>query len=306
MDFSLLIVLSILPALILLWYFERQDKGLKEPRRLKWKIFWWGILATVFAGIIEVFMDDFIRKFVTEDTNFYLSIFLSAFVVAAFVEEALKMWVVKAHVYKSEHFNEIMDGITYTIIASLGFATFENIFYVLDGGFGIGILRALVSVPGHAFFSGIMGYYIGKARFEEDVSVSRKLLVKGFTIAVFYHGLFNFLLFTESMMIFLVFPLIIVMAYHLKHKIEKARFEDKVDGELEPHGYNGYIFGKIIRVFFGSLFLFVGAGSVVGSIMLVQDPSSGYGGADIAGSIIFALVLLFMSYRLLKRPRSSL
>ncbi len=59
MQTVLLIILSILPAALLLWYFERQDKGHKEPHKLKWKIFRWGILATVFAIFIEIFVEEF-------------------------------------------------------------------------------------------------------------------------------------------------------------------------------------------------------------------------------------------------------
>jgi len=293
----LLVLLSILPAVILLWFFEKQDKGRKEPRRLKWKIFKWGLLATVFAGFIEVYVDGFFQNFIDPVENFFPYIIVSSFIVAAFVEEALKLWVVKTHVYKSKYFDEVMDGITYTIIASLGFATLENIFYVLDGGFTIGIIRAFISVPAHALFSGIMGYFIGKARFEVDSKKSQKLLIKGFAIAVFYHGTFNFLLFTESFLAFLVIPLLIIMWLHLKSKIIQARIADKVTTRLPDR----LTVGRVIKVLFATLLIFVGVGSILGSIILTQDPLYDYTIKDVIYSSIFGLFLFLMSWGLLRR-----
>ncbi|MBD3361097.1 PrsW family intramembrane metalloprotease [Candidatus Peregrinibacteria bacterium] len=297
MKLAILIILSILPAIILLWYFEKQDKGRKEPRKLKWKIFGWGILATVIAAVIELNLEDFYFYIgIDPIKHFWLYIFLGSFVTAALVEEALKLWIVKTHVFRNKHFDEVMDGITYTIIASLGFATLENILYVLGLGYGIAIVRALISVPAHALFSGIMGFYIGKSRFAVP-SESSKLLWKGFGIAIFYHGLFNFLLFTRSALVFLVIPLMIIMGVHLKTKINEARFADKVT-KTKPQKFTAI---KILKIFVGTVLIVVGIGSLAGSIMLSQDPTSGYTYQDIIYSSIFAVVLIAISYAVLKK-----
>lgn len=39
-------------------------------------------------------------------------------------------------------FDEPLDGIVYGVTASLGFATLENILYVVDGGFEVALVRA--------------------------------------------------------------------------------------------------------------------------------------------------------------------
>ena len=73
MQTALLIVLSIIPAEVLLWYFNKQDKGKPEPKKLKWKIFGWGGLAAVFAVIIELNVEEFYRYLgITQQTNFWL------------------------------------------------------------------------------------------------------------------------------------------------------------------------------------------------------------------------------------------
>lgn len=76
-----------------------------------------------------------------------------------------------------------------------------------------------------------MGYYIGLSRFVTDRKRRRALMWKGYLSATFYHGLFNFLLFTESLYSFLVLPLLIYMALDLRKKIKLAHKAD-AGGEL--------------------------------------------------------------------------
>jgi len=313
MRITFLILISILPVIILLWYFEKQDKGKKEPLSLKWKIFKWGIMATIFAAIIEVGIDMAIIGFFAETSWAY--IFLTSFVTAAVTEEALKLWVVKEHASGKTEFDEIMDGISYTIIASLGFAALENILYVIQGGFLVGVLRASLSVPAHALFSGVMGYYIGKAHFTADKSRSKKLLLKGFLLGVLYHGLFNFFLFTGTMLVFLVIPLIAVMGLHLKILIKQARFEDKVD-KLAPKPFT---LKRIIKTVFTSFLIAGGVISLVASmavaffgpqIMAETPGQTVYTEETHLGVVVFwgitGLILLVISYFVIRNsPQNS-
>jgi len=293
----LLLAISIIPVFLLLWFFEKQDKGKKEPLKLKWKVFKWGLLAVLFAAFIEVNIEIIIKMI---SMNFFVYIFLTAFVLAAMTEEALKMWVVKKFVFKDRHFDEVMDGITYTIIASLGFAMMENIFYVLDGGIGVGIIRALMSVPAHAMFSGIMGYYIGKARFMNTPWDGRALLWKGYAIAVLYHGLFNFFLLSESALMFLVFPLLIIMGVHLNQKIKSARFEDKVD-KIKP---KKVCIRGIIKIFIASIISIIGTISFIGTIILVENGEDGYSDDNILYSGGFALFTFLISFLIVRGKKT--
>ncbi|MGQ9701154.1 MAG: PrsW family glutamic-type intramembrane protease [bacterium] len=64
----------------------------------------------------------------------------------------MKIFCGQKWIYNQIEFDEVMDGIVYCVASSLGFATVENIIYVLDRGAGTGILRAFLSVSGYAFF----------------------------------------------------------------------------------------------------------------------------------------------------------
>ena len=141
-----------------------------------------------------------IAAIVLEDILLALPVpeFAASFAIVAVVEEGLKFVVVWAKPYRSSHFNEVMDGIVYATAASLGFATVENLLYVLGpgGGLGVGIVRALVSVPGHVSDSGIMGFYLGLAKpfRNQSEGQERHLMAKGLLIAIALHGSYDALL----------------------------------------------------------------------------------------------------------------
>lgn len=229
LTFSLLMALA--PSIGLLIYFYKQDRKKPEPIGLITRIFFLGIVFTIPACLIEIMSD---KIFFRLNGSTALYNFLKAFMVAAFVEELIKLIIVKKFVYKNPHFDEVMDGIVYTIVASLGFAFMENLIYVIDGGIEVAVARAFTAVPMHAVASGIMGYYIGKAKFSENRKKENALIYKGLWFAIFIHGTYNFLLFESpeiSLILTLaIFPLIILTFVKLKEKIKIAIAEDLHEG----------------------------------------------------------------------------
>jgi len=120
----------------------------------------------------------------------------------------MKFAAVRAKAYDSPTFSEPMDGIIYGVTASLGFATVENIFYVMGfGAISTAIARAFLSVPSHAAYGGIMGYYLGLAKpfsTEHNKKRERRLIITGLTIAIMLHGLFDAIAFTTPGIVGLV------------------------------------------------------------------------------------------------------
>ncbi|MDC7228186.1 MAG: PrsW family glutamic-type intramembrane protease [Spirochaetales bacterium] len=220
MNFLLLnILLAILPALALILYFYRRDSQKKEPVVLIWKIFVIGFFSVFPAVLIELVLDEFAGS-----SNSLQNIFVRAFVVAALVEEGIKLAVVRFFVFNRNDFDEITDGIIYTITASMGFACFENILYS-TGGLSTVLLRAFTAVPLHAIASGIMGYYIGYSKFSDTNAIA-----KGLLIAVVIHGLYDFVLFTGTALGFLVIPLLIICWFILRKLMKKALLLDRMTG----------------------------------------------------------------------------
>jgi RsiW-degrading membrane proteinase PrsW (M82 family) len=86
-------------------------------------------------------------------------------------------------------------------MVGMGFATLENLMYVLKyaeigQGLQVGIKRMFLSVPAHGTFAVVMGYFIGKAKF--DAKNSFWLMLTGLLGAIFFHGTFDFFLFVNE------------------------------------------------------------------------------------------------------------
>ena len=185
-------IAAIIPSIILVCYYYRLDKQKPEPKGLVIKMFFLGILCVIPAIFLELLAIKFNQLFLWSPILFNL---VRAFVVAGFCEEFIKLATVKKYAYNNVHFDEVADGILYTVVVSLGFACFENVMYVMSTGMETAIARAVLSVPMHAGCSGLMGYYIGKAKFAQSKKEEKKLMYKGLGIAILIHGLYNFCIF---------------------------------------------------------------------------------------------------------------
>jgi hypothetical protein len=117
--------------------------------------------------------------------------FAEALFTAAIPEELLKFAVVMLFCVRLKAFNEPMDGIVYGAVASLGFATLENVGYVTENGIGVAVSRAFTSVPGHAFMGAVMGYFVGQWKFGPPAGRGWALL-KAYLVPVSLHWTYDF------------------------------------------------------------------------------------------------------------------
>ncbi len=218
----LLLLIALAPCLFFLWYFYHRDRYEPEPKKKILKIFFIGALMVLPAAIIEYALITGLQHVASG----IVSIFIMSFIIIAPVEELVKYFTVRRWIYRSIEFNEVMDGIVYTVAASLGFATVENILYVLQHGIAVGIARAFLAVPGHAFFGAIMGYYIGKAKFK--IEHESRYLWTGVLLAIFFHGLYDFLALTQTALALLVIVVIIILGIWVFRKLKKAEIQSKV------------------------------------------------------------------------------
>jgi len=93
-------------------------------------------------------------------------------------------------------FDSPTDGLVYGVVASMGFAALENLFYVYDGGFEVAAMRAITAVPSHALHGAIMGYFITLSHYLPE---RRALyLFQAITVPIFLHGLYDFPLFAAG------------------------------------------------------------------------------------------------------------
>ncbi len=191
MLFLLTAVSAIVPSLLLIWYFWAGDVQ-PEPGRVLWATFGLGVLSVIPVLMVELP----VARLLAHVHDPYLRGALDAFFGASAPEEGFKLLVLLAYCDRHPEFDEPMDGIVYGAVASLGFATLENILYVGQGGMGLAAMRALTAVPSHAFGGAILGYYVGQAKFTPRHR--RRLILTGYLLAFTLHGLYDFPLMTVA------------------------------------------------------------------------------------------------------------
>jgi RsiW-degrading membrane proteinase PrsW (M82 family) len=161
-----LVLLAIAPSVFLLWFFRHKERFVREPIGLMTKVFILGAVWVIPAIIFEIVGDKLLHpKNGLIETVLFLYIFVGP------GEEFGKYFVVKRGASKNPKFRGPMDGIVLGVAAALGFATIENIDYVFsaptpEAQILTGIVRAFLSVPGHAFWGAITGFYIGQAKYK--------------------------------------------------------------------------------------------------------------------------------------------
>lgn len=210
----MLMILSagIAPGLALLSYFYLKDEYDYEPITVVFKTFLFGALL--------VFPIMFIQHILAAEGILQMPL-AKAFLTSSFLEEFFKWFVLIFTIYKHVAFDEPYDGIVYGVAVSLGFATVENIFYLISNGVDVALGRALLPVSSHALFGVMMGYYIGKGKFISQFK--KKNLTCSFLIPLLLHGLYDYILITQTNWMFFMLPFMIFLWYIGLRKAKKAR-----------------------------------------------------------------------------------
>ncbi len=148
-----------------------------------------------------------------------------SFVQSASVEEFMKWFVLYHFIYNHTEFDEPYDGIVYAGSISLGFATLENVMYAFlaPASFGSLVVRALLPVSGHALFGIMMGYYVGKAKFESNGKKRRNYIAVSFLLPIMLHGSYDWIMITlRSSWIWFIIPFMAVLWVVGLRKMQRA------------------------------------------------------------------------------------
>ena len=186
-----IVLLTLAPSIAICIYIYWQDKFDKEPKRL--------LVASFFLGVLSV-VPTLIFSFIghslgfNHESNDLLWSVVSCIIGIGLVEEYSKFMFVRFYGYNKPAFNEPFDGITYSVMVAMGFATFENILYVSSGGMGTAVGRMFTAVPAHASFGIIAGYFLG---LQKSKNIPYYGLF-GVALASVSHGLYDFFLFKAN------------------------------------------------------------------------------------------------------------
>ena len=227
----LILFLAIIPAIFWFFVFLREEKFDAIPKKLITKVFVIGALSGLLAVILEfiaalffptsaikaVFSPNELQKLVFSTAVFALILTICA----AAIEELVKIYTVKWFAYDNFQFNQVVDGAVLGVSAGLGFATLENVGYFLGAAkedlgtfLAVFVVRFLATTLLHALTTGIVGYYLGKAKFSTDKGV----FWEGLLAAILIHATFNILLFSGLVLglVINIILLIVMLVFLIK------------------------------------------------------------------------------------------
>ena len=210
---------GIIPSLLWLWFWLKEDKKNPEPKGLLAVIFIMGMIAVICVLPIQKFIQTHINS-----PNWQLILWASA-------EEIIKYFAVMIILYKTTNADEPIDWPIYLITVALGFAALENaLFLVKPLSVGkntvsllTGQLRFLGSTLLHTVSSGVLGIALGISLHLEKLKRIYYVVV-GFMLAIALHSVFNFFIIRNSGSDFLkVFAFLWVVTIIVILLFEKVR-----------------------------------------------------------------------------------
>ncbi len=191
---ALSLAVAVGPPVLLAWLVWSRELH-PEPRRVVGAAFGFGALSALPVGPAAVVALALFGG-LTHPVAVGLGL---GFLGGAAPEEVGKFTVLVLYCVPHREFDEPVDGLVYGVVVALGFATLENIFYVLGAGWQVGVFRAFTSIPLHAALGAIMGAYVGRARFDPArgrLPLAVGPTLKGLGAAILLHGLYDSPLFT--------------------------------------------------------------------------------------------------------------
>ena len=185
---------ALLPALILMGYVYKKALA-PGAVHLVVKGFIFGAIAPFVSTLISGPLMS-LGLYTPNPTNLLDCIKVS-FLGAAIPEECAKLFMLWLLLRNCKEFDERYDGIVYAVAVGLGFASLENLMYVLSSGaswFQVSISRALLAVPGHFAFAVAMGYYYSLNHFYGE-SAPAGTRANILVIPILLHGVYDTLAF---------------------------------------------------------------------------------------------------------------
>jgi|SRR3989344_1945640 len=177
---------GVLPALLWLWFWLREDNLHPEPKSLIAISFLAGCTSVIIAIILEKIAQDFIL-----DTTY-------RYIAWSAIEEIIKFGVFAIVIFKSKFFDEPIDAMIYLITIALGFAAIENTLFILSSlstseltsSLITGNLRFIGASLVHVVSSAVLGFMIGISIYKNSGLKFFSVLL-GIILSIVLHTAFN-------------------------------------------------------------------------------------------------------------------
>jgi len=201
---------GMLPSVIWLFYWLKEDEAHPEPNKLILTAFLFGMLTVPIAVVLQWLFNTLILKGVPVEVMFHTAYIptIVVLILWAVTEEVLKYIAAYFAALKKKENDEPTDVMIYLITASLGFAALENILYlfspILEGNFTRALItggsRFIGATLLHVGATSIIGVFVAFSYYKNN-RVKKNYLFTGFLLSILLHTAFNsFILSTEQFM----------------------------------------------------------------------------------------------------------
>ncbi len=177
---------GLLPALLWLWFWLREDASHPEPRRLIALAFLAGMIAV--AAVVPI--EQWVETLLPTQTDI--------FIVWAAIEELTKFLFAWIAVLRLRDNDEPIDAVMYLVAVALGFAAAENTLFLLSPVAGsslpqiivTGDFRFIGATLLHVLSSAVIGAGFALS-FYKPARIKRLFVLCGVILSILLHAAFN-------------------------------------------------------------------------------------------------------------------
>ncbi len=219
MNTILLVILAIAPGFAIALFIYRKDSRKHLSLSLLGQCIFYGVISFFISIGIRLLLQRF--SHIEQDNMVHQMI--RAVIFIGLVEEGSKFLFLRGILFRNPHFKQPFDGIVYSVMIGMSFATVENLLYILNGNTSTAIIRMFTAIPAHAVFALIMGFFIGEAKIFKSSSMLYSFIALFFaSLAHGYYDYFLFLNFVPGLWLQTFISLIIVVIItHFAFKLRK-------------------------------------------------------------------------------------
>jgi RsiW-degrading membrane proteinase PrsW (M82 family) len=211
---------GVLPALIWLWFWLKEDRLHPEPKIRLMVVFLVGMASVLVVLPLEKLAYEFMLG----------SLSLITVITWASIEEIAKFSAAFVSALRGKDMDEPIDAIIYMITAALGFSALENALFLSNlidvGSFSQSIItgnsRFIGATLLHVASSAFIGVMLGLSYYKKPI-IKKIFLFTGICASIILHTLFNLLIIRLKDDIFLVFAGVWVLIVLLIVLIEKVK-----------------------------------------------------------------------------------
>ena len=187
------------PLIAFLIYIYLRYKFSQFSYSLLIKSFLWGMISILLVLAMQLIASYFQLDVLSNIRR----VLFYALVIMAFFAELGKFFFLKGFVSTKTEFKTPVDGIIFSVMISMGFATMNNILSLITiPDLNVNVANAFTAGPANVIFGIMMGFFVGLGKLRKVRLVDS---MTGLGAAVFFHALYAFCLLTKDYKLLLAF-----------------------------------------------------------------------------------------------------